>query len=584
MNALPSDRTSTSAHPGTPQGRQGLSTAWLLLILAVSSLPILYGIYRYAVNIPLYDEWGNIWLLKRSFKGDLKLGDLLKPQNEYRQLVPNLLFILLGYTAKLNLKWEMALTLAMVAHTGWMWVGFLRKAGSIPPLAVAGISFFVFTLLFMPAQYENWVLGMQFVYFFPVYCLTLCIRLATSDMRLTYRAALVFALSLVSTLSSANGFLCLLSLLCLAWEVGATGEPYRKATWFGVLTAMAAVCIGSYLYNYEHPGHLTSLWQKNQPVGSVTHFAFRLAGNGYGTCPALTLTDILGSMTLLCLTFCFGLAFKSWSDRNFSRLVLPWLLLALYGLGNVLLITFGRANMGLPQACAPRYAGFTLFLPLAVTVLPVVHYHIRPGKGMRKMVWALSIWMVAATVLKWGGFRYDFEKLKAFTSKIALGKAGLILSRHIPFSEQETSLFLPRNSENLGKMMPTFVNLTSWLDSNQMIHPRLFAEPYLSASNLAGPPATGVFSGVAAIGDSVSAKGRFTYGEPMPFREAVVITSRDGSGRRRFVGIDNSGSPEWNAVFPKSRLNEADNLLEAWLLDGDTGKFRSIPGSHATPY
>jgi hypothetical protein len=69
----------------------------------------------------------------------------------------------------------------------------------------------------------------------------------------------------------------------------------------------------------------------------------------------------------------------------------------------------------------------------------------------------------------------------------------------------------------------------------------------------------------------------------MPLREAVVITSRDGSGRRRFVGIDNSGSLEWNAAFPKSRLNEADSLLEAWLLDGDTGKFRSIPGSHATP-
>lgn len=563
---------------------QASRTFLLLILLVTASFPILYGIMEYAVNIPFHDEWGSIWLLRKSFRGNLTLENLLKPQNSYRQLVPNLLFIALGYTAKLNLKWEMLLTFAMVVHTGWMWVGFLRRVGVIPFLAVAGVSFFFFSTLFTASQYENWVLGMQFVYFLPVYCLTLCIRVASSDMRIFLRSAIVILISFLCTLSSANGFLCWLSLLPLAWAADIPRNSRKTWPWLGLCLSIGLLSCGAYLFDFEKTGQRIDFREQWPSAETFSAFLIRLAGNGFGIRPDILLADIFGWMTLIGWLTCCVIVIRLRRDRESIGMLLPWFVLGLYGLGNAILITLGRSHFGLEQAFAPRYTGFTLFLCLSVTIMPVIARFQRPDVAwLRTVAWVMTAWMVTATVLKWARHRDDFERMRHFTSEIALGKAGLLVSRQIPFTEQETSLFLPRNSENLGRMMPTFVNLTSWLDSNQMIHPRLFAEPYLSASNLAGPPATGVFSGAAAIGDSVSAKGRFTYGEPMPLREAVVITSRDGSGRRRFVGIDNSGSPEWNAVFPKSRLNEADSLLEAWMLDGETGRFRSIPGSHAIP-
>jgi hypothetical protein len=93
----------------------------------------------------------------------------------------------------------------------------------------------------------------------------------------------------------------------------------------------------------------------------------------------------------------------------------------------------------------------------------------------------------------------------------------------------------------------------------------------------------GRFEGISVLPDSIIAMGTADDGSGSMQREAVIITCRNGRGERRLVGINNAGHPSWRAAIPRSRLLSGERRLEAWLLDGETGRFRSIDGEHELP-
>ncbi len=548
-------------------------------------LPILYGVIVYAVDIPYIDEWETVALLQRYSQGRLTFLDLLTPQNSYRQLVSNLLFIALGATVQLNLKWEMFLTVLMVAHTGWMWAGTLRRVAAMPFLVVAGISLFLFSALFTAKQHENWVLGMQFVYVFPVYCLTVCTRVAVSDRRFLVRSAIVVPVCVLCTFSSANGLLCWLALLPLAWGTGIPDTRPRTWPWLALWCAVAALSVGGYLYDYQQPVHRIELSTQWPPLTTVVTYFVRVVGNGYGTRLSAPLIEIVGTLTLIGWLIGCGIVVRLRHDRDTIGALLPWVVLGLYGLGNAILITIGRSHLGPDQALASRYPGLTLFLGLSVAILPVIASYRRPEcRRLQVFAWAMGVWMLAATTLKWARHGDDFARLTRFTQEIALGKAGLLVGAHLPYAEHRFQIFFPAAAFGTYQYrLESLTSLADWLDANHLLRPGLIREPYLTQSRQHPTAVLGRFAEVSWRHDTVVATGQVEDTALLPLRQAVIITSQEVSGRRRFVGIDNAGTAAWTVAIPAHRLQREDLRLEAWLLDGETGMFRAIPGSHAVP-
>jgi hypothetical protein len=575
MTGKLNSRHMSQRFPSDP-GRDRALKAAILLILSLAALPIGYGIWRYGVDIPFGDQWMYVELFKSFETGSLSFKELIFPQNEYRQLIPYIIYILLAKLSQWQVKWEMAVTLLMALHIGWIWLGFLRKARAVPPATLLGISAYAFTLLFTPAQYENWMLGMQLVYFLPVYALTLCITIASSGWSVRFRFLLISVISMAITLSSVNGFLCWLGMLPLV-APGAADRSVRRRLILPGWILLSFLSVAFYLYDYRQPGIHTSLWQTFPSVNTVLHFFIRLSGNGLGTRPDLMLTDasgmaILGAWVMACL-----IVVRYRKDASTLRLLLPWFILGLYGFATAGLVTFGRVNMGMEQALSPRYTGFTLFLVLGASLLPVVAHRAHPDSRILKdAAQAIFAGMFAITAFKWSGYAADFKQMESFSAYIARGKAGLLVARHIPQAEHQSHVLPPH-------MNAILMMNSGWLDQRGYIRPGIIREPRLRPSQLEAERGMGRFDSVSARPDSIIAMGTADDGSGGMLREAVIITCRDGRGDRRLMGINNAGLPRWRAAFPRSRLVAGGRRLEAWLLDGETGRFRPLNGEHALP-
>ena len=78
----------------SPAGRSRLER---LLLFGVAAAPVLYVVFlvlRYAVPIPMLDDWEMVPLVTKAREGDLSFADLFEQQQEARTFLPKLLFIL----------------------------------------------------------------------------------------------------------------------------------------------------------------------------------------------------------------------------------------------------------------------------------------------------------------------------------------------------------------------------------------------------------------------------------------------------------------------------------------------------------
>jgi len=289
------------------------------------------------------------------------------------------------------------------------------------------------------------------------------------------------------------------------------------------------------------------------------------------------LTDVSGMAILGAWGLCCLMMFRYRREPSTLRLLLPWFILGLYGFVTAGLVTLGRANMGMEQALSPRYTGFTLFLVLGASILPIVAHRSHPdSRLLKKAVQAIYFGMFAITAYKWSGYGADFERMKSFCAYIAQGKSGLLVAGHIPQGEHQSHVLPPHFNTLL-------LRDSRWLDRRGYIRPGLIREPRPHPSRIDTARGMGRFEGISVLPDSIIAMGAADDGSGSMQREAVIITCRNGRGERRLVGINNAGHPSWRAAIPRSRLLSGERRLEAWLLDGETGRFRSIDGEHELP-
>ncbi|HEX7955897.1 MAG TPA: hypothetical protein VF508_03090, partial [Pyrinomonadaceae bacterium] len=339
-------------------------------------------ILRYGVDVPYWDQWDLAPFFEKLARGTLTAADLFAQQNEYRQFFPNLLFVALGSLTKWDVRYEMlaGLLLACVAAFNVYRLG-ARTAGEPPRRVVLFLA--ACALLFSAVQYENWLFGVQVVYFVPAACVTAGLASAYSERRGTRACLLVCAcLSAVATFSSANGVVCwlVLPVALLAARPDARASARR---WLPLWGACLALCVAAYAYGLKvpaaQPGAAGVL---SRPFDALAYFV-ALSGGAFalGPRPLLTAT-VAGACALAAYALACAYVWKFRDDRELLRRAGAWAALGAYTVGTAALVTAGRLGYGVAQSLSSRYTTYTLYLLVAlVYLLPCVFEHAARNGG-----------------------------------------------------------------------------------------------------------------------------------------------------------------------------------------------------------
>ncbi|MET0622361.1 MAG: hypothetical protein ABW250_05225 [Pyrinomonadaceae bacterium] len=357
---------------GKSSQRGALWTAAALLAACAPAWLIL----RYGVDVPYWDQWDVAPFFEKLARGSLRAADLFAQQNEYRQFFPNLIFVALGRLTGWNVRAEMlaCLLLACVAALNIRSLAARTRAGA----SGGGALFLLASLLvFSPLQYENWLFGVQIVYFVPGACVTAGLVAAYSERPGTRACVAVCAsLAAVATFSSANGVVCWLVLppAILAARPEARASARR---WLSLWGACIALCLAVYVYGYSTPaGHPAPSLAAARPLDAVVYF-LALAGGPLALGPRpLVVAVSVGACALAAYAYACAYLVRHRDDAALVRGACAWAALGAYAVVTAAMVTAGRLGFGVAQSLSSRYTTFTLYLLVAlVYLLPRVARH-----------------------------------------------------------------------------------------------------------------------------------------------------------------------------------------------------------------
>ncbi|MDQ1638381.1 MAG: hypothetical protein QOF62_1720 [Pyrinomonadaceae bacterium] len=576
-----------------------------VLAVCLSILPaclILALILKYGVDVPHWDEWLYVKFFEKFSQGTLTLGDLFAQQNEFRQFFPNLIFVGLGWLTRWDKRYELLVSLALASLVS---INIYR----LEKLTIGGsparrITIYVLAnlLIFSPLQYQNWLLGMQIVYFMPIACVTTCLVITYSQLGPRVKLLLCMGLATISTFSSANGILCwLLVLPLLGWTTSPrqTNRKWLMLVWIAAFVASAAL----YFHGYHNPvGHPSLSESLIHPVKALSYFLVLLGkalepGEAFSVLGlSRTLQKIIAGITgLLLVAFFVVSTFYLRREMKRDRRAAAWLMLGTYSLATAVLITVGRVGFGVEQAFSSRYTTFTLYLPIALLhLIPIVlDTEITAGKlaGVKRRLLILLAGVVVALQLVI--YPYYIRHMLLFSQLLEQSKACLLL---INVAADDHCLAL--------KVYPDVEYLKHTANSLDGLG---FLRPALIKSNRVQDIAIGVAQPSGSYGsiDSVTQTGADIYtaagwamlpGWDHP-ADAILLTYDREEGDSVIFAIANpdenggllarmwrskppSEYARWQKSFSISGLPRNPLIISAWAFDARTGKAAPLAGKH----
>lgn len=574
---------------------------WAAASLLAACAPA-WLILRYGVDVPYWDQWDVAPFFEKLARGSLTAADLFAQQNEYRQFFPNLLFVALGRLTGWNVRVEMLACLLLACVTA---LGVRSLAARTSHGASGGGLLFLLASLFIfsALQYENWLFGVQVVYFVPGACVTAGLVAAYSERMGTRACVAVCAcLAAVATFSSANGVVCwlVLPLGILAARRGARGAAARR--WLPLWVACLALCLTIYLYGYSTPGaHPAPTEAAARPLDAAVYLLALLGGPlALGPRP-LVVAVSAGACTLAAYAFACAYLLRHRDDEALVRRAGAWAALGAYTLITAAMVTAGRLGFGVAQSLSSRYTTFTLYLLVAlVYLLPRVAAHAtRRGERLAGRVLLLKGFGVTAAVL------LVLAHVVAF---VLVVRHGAEPTRRARLRAKACLLFVdevPNERCLVEGLYPDFFKLrerAKALDRLGYLRPALFKRRgrmhELAAEGGGRCSEDYGFFDVTGTGESeYAAGGRARVprrgGEPA---DAVVLAYGSGEedqtalavvevGVASGTGTAGDGGDEWAKVFPlvPPPAGAPDIRLTAWAFDAEAGKAYRLCGDGSLP-
>jgi hypothetical protein len=365
---------------------------------------ILFLVLRYAVAIPMLDDWEMVSIVTKAHTGSLKFADLFEQQQEARPFFPKLIFIALSSGKYWDSRSAMMLSILICCLTT---LGIYRLLGRSLLSTRTTLTVFLLSalLVFSPAQHEIWLLASGFPSFAPAVCILWGIYFATSDRPIATRFWLCLALSVCASFTLANGLLAWgLTFPCLLFAP-APARPAKR--WFAYWLIALALCAAAYFWHLRPPNDTPafapgrSLFEYGQYIAAFLGSGLGRSGNDHP----------LGYSTVIGMILLFGYAaavlcvILRHRDHGLRVRALPWIALGGYSIGSACLAALGRIEWGVAQALESRYVAFSIYLAVAVIVLiPICagEFLKTPGAPRRRIV-VFSL----ATLLASGCFILD---------------------------------------------------------------------------------------------------------------------------------------------------------------------------------
>ncbi len=558
-------------------------------IFCLIFLPVLLMgmcILKYSVNFPFSDQWPLAVMFEKIYAGNLGFSDLFAQFHESRKFFPRLIFISLAYLTNWDVRYEMLvifLLTCIVSLNIYCLNRFTVRGSLVTQLFTLVISNL---LIFSPAQYENWLWGIQVVVYIPIACLTSCLVISHTKLTLRAKFVICFCLCTVSTFSYANGMLTwvlvfpvLAILASRKWQ-----EIFSRNLWIiiaGFLGLVSHVVI--YFFDYQkpeqHPSFLSAI---THPVDTI-HYLLAFLGAPLGF-ENLTVATIVGSLV-------FGLwLFLSWQftklvKTNFllSHRLISWLMIGVYAIISGAVTATGRVGFGVAQSLAPRYTAFSLYLMVSLVYLLAILGQLANQSNVRKeFIRYASYFLVSSLVILHINTTINAVHRMSDRRVILLqSKACLLMLNVIP---KEQCLVTKRSPEPLRQT-------ANILDKLGFLQPGLVKSKNIQ--DIAGETKSdlvyGYFDTVNQIDNQTYvAQGWAILPEREEVADGVILTYANSQGEETIFKLINQRMPRasveayfgnsaylysgWKKSFSVQEIPQGTVKLRAWAFDTESGK------------
>jgi hypothetical protein len=324
----------------------------LVLCCAAPFLAVLLCVHTYGVNVPYWDEWSFIDLIRQlPAKG---FSVFWTRHNEHRIFFPQLVMYVSLMLTKWNVKILMYLSQFIVFLVGIAYFLYIRRGFRSSSIRFQLIAFFpISVLIFSFVQVENILWGFQVGFYMTMAASVFCLYffyLFTQKKRLIF-IIIADCFGLIATLSSAQGNMVWISVLFAAAVFFFTTDKKSSNFKIGLLSTIPAAIISWALFFYDYPKSTD-----NSPKSILKLIDFFFTNVGSCVFNDLTLARIFG--IILFFTFLVSFIYLIESKR-LKEVIFPVMLSALGFLCSAV-ITYGRVNID--QANASRYLTFDLLI------------------------------------------------------------------------------------------------------------------------------------------------------------------------------------------------------------------------------
>jgi hypothetical protein len=343
-----------------------------LSVVGILAAGIVFLILRYAVAIPMLDDWEMVALVTKAHTGGLTFTDLIAQQQEARPLFPKLIFIAMSFAKYWDSRSEMMLSVLICCLTAFGIYRLLGRSGLSP--TARGIAFLLGAfLVFSPAQHEIWLLASGFPSFLPAFCIVWGILAATSSRPIVTKFWICLTLTIGASFSLANGLLAWGLTFPLFFVV----EPERpRWRWLGYWVLAGAACAGCYFWHF-HPQPDLPAFAPGKTFIEYWQYVAGFVGSGLGrsgNAHPQAFSIAIGTVLLLAYGCAVAHLIFRRRDRVWLARVLPWIGLGGYSIGSGCLAAMGRIAWGVTQALESRYVAFSIYLAIAVIALGAIYW------------------------------------------------------------------------------------------------------------------------------------------------------------------------------------------------------------------
>lgn len=456
--------------------------AWIAILLYLLALVApavtFFSVARYAVNVPVWDEWEFPLLMSRIDAGELTVPELAWLQRgEHRKVFPHLIILALARMTSYNVVAHIYLAIVLrVLALGLIWRLLAATVAPARAPVTAALTLVSSLLLFSAAEYENWIWGESAI-------MVALINLAIVTMVWALHRwparwpGLVVALlaATVAAFSAASGLLLwgvgLVGLVLYGRQSGRGWLDRRVLVWILCAVALTLLYFAGWARRFQ-----TDVVLEPGAEMLTHHLAFSASylGAPLELREALGWAAGVGILGLVMILDALGAALRGGGWKSAGR-VTPWFLLILFVVATAGLTSIGRSGFGLEQAS--RYIGISALFWVGAVALVVPQ---KLGRRRRGLAVAGACVLVAILLLAYGSaYARGYDQL---TERSRSLREKTVYLRHVESARHQLRGLYPK-PELLRPRVAALeaLELGVFDDPTRREGRRIFSEPAVAA-------------------------------------------------------------------------------------------------------